>query len=294
MPDNDSGIRTIGVIGAGVMGSEVAQVFAQSGFDVVLVDVTDQALDRARQTIERNLRFQRMLGAQRGLAAPPTVDRAAVLARIRFTTRLADAADADFVVENVTEDWNLKRPVFEELDEVCKPDVVFAVNTSCIPITRVGGVTNRPSKIIGAHFMNPVSLKPMVEVIRGFHTSDETVQTMLDLLAAIGKEGVVVADSPGFVSNRVLMLTVNEAAYLVHERVADATEVDRIFKGCFGHTMGPLETADLIGLDTILLSIEGLYQAFGDSKYRPCPLLKQLVDAGLHGRKSGRGFHVYQ
>ncbi|PZG47440.1 3-hydroxybutyryl-CoA dehydrogenase [Spongiactinospora gelatinilytica] len=294
MPDNDSGIRTIGVIGAGVMGSEVAQVFAQSGFDVVLVDVTDQALDRARQTIERNLRFQRMLGAQRGLAAPPTVDRAAVLARIRFTTRLADAADADFVVENVTEDWNLKRPVFEELDEVCKPDVVFAVNTSCIPITRVGGVTNRPSKIIGAHFMNPVSLKPMVEVIRGFHTSDETVRTMLDLLAAIGKEGVVVADSPGFVSNRVLMLTVNEAAYLVHERVADATEVDRIFKGCFGHTMGPLETADLIGLDTILLSIEGLYQAFGDSKYRPCPLLKQLVDAGLHGRKSGRGFHVYQ
>ncbi|RBQ20929.1 3-hydroxybutyryl-CoA dehydrogenase [Spongiactinospora rosea] len=294
MPDNDSGIHTIGVIGAGVMGSEVAQVFAQSGFDVVLVDVTDQALDRARQTIERNLRFQRMLGAQRGLAAPPTVDRAAVLARIRFTTRLADAADADFVVENVTEDWNLKRPVFEELDQVCKPDVVFAVNTSCIPITRVGGVTDRPSKIIGAHFMNPVSLKPMVEVIRGFHTSDETVQTMLDLLAAIGKEGVVVADSPGFVSNRVLMLTVNEAAYLVHERVADATEVDRIFKGCFGHTMGPLETADLIGLDTILLSIEGLYQAFGDSKYRPCPLLKQLVDAGLHGRKSGRGFHVYQ
>ncbi len=134
----------------------------------------------------------------------------------------------------------------------------------------------------------------MVEVIRGFHTSEETVRTMLAVLAAIGKEGVVVADSPGFVSNRVLMLTVNEAAYLVHERVAEASEVDRLFKGCFGHTMGPLETADLIGLDTILLSIEGLYRSFGDSKYRPCPLLKQLVDAGLLGRKSGRGFHNYE
>ncbi|GII54383.1 3-hydroxybutyryl-CoA dehydrogenase [Planotetraspora thailandica] len=290
----DIAIRTIGVIGAGVMGSEVAQVFAQSGFEVVLVDVTDEALERARKTVERNLRFQRMLGSRRGLAEPPTADRGEVLSRIRFTTDLADVSAADFVVENITEDWDLKRPAYEELDRVCKPHVVFAVNTSCIPITRVGGVTQRPDKIVGAHFMNPVSLKPMVEVIRGFHTSDETVQTMLDLLAEIGKEGVVVADSPGFVSNRVLMLTVNEAAYLVHEHVADATQVDRIFKGCFGHAMGPLETADLIGLDTILLSIEGLYEAFGDSKYRPCPLLKQLVDAGLHGRKSGRGFHVYQ
>ncbi|WP_160330367.1 3-hydroxyacyl-CoA dehydrogenase NAD-binding domain-containing protein [Sphaerimonospora mesophila] len=290
----DIGVRTIGVIGAGVMGSEVAQVFAQAGFEVVLVDVTDDALERARQTIQRSLRFQRMLGARTGLAAPPTVDRAEVLGRIRFTTELADVADADFVVENVTEDWDVKRPVFEELDAVCKPHVVFAVNTSVIPITRVGGVTGRPDRVIGAHFMNPVSLKPMVEVIRGFHTSEETVRTMLAVLAAIGKEGVVVADSPGFVSNRVLMLTVNEAAYLVHERVAEASEVDRLFKGCFGHTMGPLETADLIGLDTILLSIEGLYRSFGDSKYRPCPLLKQLVDAGLLGRKSGRGFHNYE
>nr|WP_189182124.1 3-hydroxyacyl-CoA dehydrogenase NAD-binding domain-containing protein [Microbispora rosea] len=291
----DTDVKSVGVIGAGVMGSEVAQVFAQAGFDVVLVDVTADALDRARQTIERSLRFQRILSSRSGgSASMGTADRAAVLARIAFTTDLADVAGVDFVIENVTEDWDVKRPVFQALDGLCKPHVVFAVNTSVIPITKVGGVTRRPDKIVGAHFMNPVSLKPMVEVIRGFHTSDETIEAMLSLLAAIGKEGVVVADSPGFVSNRVLMLTVNEACYLVHEGVAEPAEIDRLFKGCFGHTMGPLETADLIGLDTILLSIEGLLENFGDSKYRPCPLLKQMVDAGLHGRKSGRGFYDYR
>ena len=171
---------------------------------------------------------------------------------------------------------------------------MFAANTSAIPITRIASLTRRPARVIGMHFMNPVPLKPVVEVIRGYYTADETVALAQGLLAGMGKEGVVVNDSPGFVSNRVLMLTINEAIFLLHEGVAAAEDVDKIFKGCFGHKMGPLETADLIGLDTILLSIEVLYESFNDSKYRPCPLLKKMVDAGLYGQKSGQGFYTYQ
>jgi 3-hydroxybutyryl-CoA dehydrogenase len=283
-------IKTVGVAGAGVMGHEVAMVFAQAGLQVVLVDIAPGALTRARGAIVRALRLQRMLDPAK---AAGTESREEILGRITFAESYDDFTGVDFVVENVTEDWAVKRRVHTEIDGLCRPDVVFAVNTSVIPITQVASVTGRADRVIGTHFMNPVSLKPMVEVIRGFHTSAETVATTLDLLGVIGKEGVVVEDSPGFVTNRVLMLTVNEAAYLVHERVADADQVDRLFKGCFGHRMGPLETADLIGLETILLSIEGLYEQFKDSKYRPCPLLRKMVDAGLHGRKTGRGFHEY-
>jgi 3-hydroxybutyryl-CoA dehydrogenase len=280
----------VGVAGAGVMGREVAQVLAQSGYATVLVDVSPAALDDARAAIERNLRFQRLLGAGGGA----TERRADVLARIVFATDYAGFADVDFVIENVTEDWAVKRRVYDEIDALCPPRCVFAANTSVIPITRIGSATGRPDRVIGTHFMNPVSLKPMVEVIRGHHTSDQTVETTTTLLAGMGKECVVVGDSPGFVTNRVLMLTVNEAMYLVHERVATAEEVDRLFKGCFGHKMGPLETADLIGLDTVLRSIELLHECFSDSKYRPCPLLRRMVDAGLHGRKSGQGFYRYE
>jgi len=179
------------------------------------------------------------------------------------------------------------------LDNVCPDHCIFAANTSAIPITRIGSATSRPEKVIGMHLMNPVPMKKMVELIPGHHTSQETIDEAKKFLAGMDKECIIVKDSPGFVSNRVLMLTINEAIFLVHEQVADAKDVDNIFKSCFGHKMGPLETADLIGLDTILYSIEMLYESFSDSKYRPCPLLKKMVDAGLHGRKSGKGFYNY-
>jgi 3-hydroxybutyryl-CoA dehydrogenase len=282
----------VGVAGAGVMGHEVAMVLAQSGLSVVLVDVGAEPLARARAAIEQDLRFAKMRGMA-GNRPDVTTDRATVLDRITFTDDYREFADVDFVVENVTENVDTKTRVYAQIDRCCRRDVVFAANTSVIPITQLAAATARPDRVIGTHFMNPVSRIDMVEVIRGFHTSDETVRTTTDLLALMGKEGIVIRDSPGFVTNRVLMLTVNEAACLVHEGVADADQVDRLFKGCFGHRMGPLETADLIGLETVLYSIEGLYEQFKDSRYRPCPLLRQLVDAGLYGRKTGRGFHNY-
>ncbi|MCA1615206.1 MAG: 3-hydroxyacyl-CoA dehydrogenase family protein [Acidobacteria bacterium] len=280
--------RLVGVIGAGVMGTGVAQSLAVSGHRVALLDVSAEILARARREVAQGLRFQGLFGK-----GGKRADAAEVLGRIEFTTELEALAGADFVVENVTEKWEVKRQVYEQLDPVCPEHCVFAANTSAIPITRIASATRRPRRVLGIHFMNPVPLKPTAEVIRGHHTSDETIETALALLASMGKTGIVVNDSPGFVTNRVLMLTINEAAFLLQEGVASAEQVDEIFKSCFGHKMGPLETADLIGLDTILLSIEVLYEAFNDSKYRPCPLLKKMVDAGLLGRKSGEGFYKY-
>ncbi|MEU8379817.1 FAD-dependent oxidoreductase [Streptosporangium sp. NPDC048865] len=279
-------MTVIGVIGAGVMGVGVAQNLAQTGHDVVLVDKDERVLREALATIGRNTRMSRLMGG-------PALDPGEVLSRITTAVGAANAAKADLVIENVTENWDIKREVYETLDAECGPDTVFVVNTSAIPITKVAAVTGRPDKVIGVHFMNPVPAKPAVELIPGFHTSPETVQRTRDLLTAMGKKGIDVKDSCGFVSNRVLMLTVNEAAYLVHEGVATAESVDEVFRSCFGHPMGPLETADLIGVDTILYSVEVLYEHYADSKYRPCPLLKQMTDAGLHGRKSGRGFYTY-
>lgn len=186
-----------------------------------------------------------------------------------------------------------KKDVYEKIDAICPKESVFAANTSAIPITRIASITKRNPQVIGLHFMNPVPMKPIVEAIRGYHTSEETVKTAKKLLAQMNKKCILVNDSPGFVSNRVLMLTINEAIFVLQEKIASVSEVDRIFKSCFGHKMGPLETADLIGLDTILFSIEVLYESFNDSKYRPCPLLRKMVDAGLYGCKSGQGFYTY-
>ena len=276
----------VGVVGAGVMGIGVAQNLAQDGYDVVLVDLDEQTLDAARTAIARNCRMSRLMGG-------PALDPDEVLARITTAVGVDALAKAEFVIENVTENWEVKQEVHRRLDEVCAPETVFIANTSAIPITRIASVGRHPERVVGVHFMNPVPAKPVAELIPGFHTSPDTVQRTRDLLAGMGKKGVEVKDSSGFVSNRVLMLTVNEAAFLVYEGVATAESVDEVFRGCFGHPMGPLETADLIGVDTILYSVEVLYEHYADSKYRPCPLLKQMTDAGLHGRKTGRGFYTY-
>lgn len=287
LASNGAPLKTIGVIGAGVMGTGLAQSLAQAGLRTVLIDVSDSILSAAMEKVKDNLRFQRLF--QKNSSGNPQE----ALARIEASTGYQALRDADFVIENVIEKPEVKGQVYRQMEAICPAHCVFAANTSAIPITRIGAMTQRPQKVLGMHFMNPVPLKTTVEVIRGYHTSEETLETAKRLLALMGKHAIVVADSPGFVSNRVLMLTINEAIFLLHERVASAEDIDGIFKNCFGHKMGPLETADLIGLDTILFSIEVLYEEFNDSKFRPCPLLKQMVDAGLHGRKNGRGFYTY-
>lgn len=279
--------RSIGVIGAGVMGVGVAQSLSQAGHRVVLVDVDPEPLAKVADSIGRALRFQSLFGKGK-------TDPRKVLERIECTTDYERLRDVSFVIENATEQWEVKRDIYKRLAALCRPEVVFAANTSAISITRIAAQTTQPQRVLGMHFMNPVPEKPTVEVIRGFHTSEAALTDAHELLASMGKRGIVVKDSPGFVSNRVLMLTLNEAIWLVADQVASPADIDDLFKSCFGHKMGPLETADLIGLDTILLSLEVLYDAFADSKYRPCVLLKTMVDAGLHGRKNGRGFYSYE
>ncbi len=288
MNDLSRDIHVVGVVGAGVMGRGVAQLFAQTGHRVILVDIADDVLLRARQEIQTNVRMQGLFAPEMAACKPQDV-----IERITFTTSYPALAGADFVVENVTEKWDVKKSVYPQLDAVCPRSCVFGVNTSAIPITRVASLTTRAAAVVGMHFMNPVPLKPMVEVIRGYHTSDATIARAKALLGQAKRECIVVNDSPGFVTNRVMMLTVNEAIFLLQEQVSTAGDIDRLFKRCFGHKMGPLETADLIGLDTVLLSIEVIYEELNDSKYRPCPLLRKMVDAGLYGRKSGRGFYDY-
>ncbi|GIP01031.1 3-hydroxybutyryl-CoA dehydrogenase [Paenibacillus lautus] len=281
-------IRTVGVVGAGVMGSDVALDLACYGYEVVLKDINEDVLHQAKEKIKTDFRLLKLVKPQ---AKQLTVED--LLSRITFTTAYDDFARVQFVIENVTEEWELKKTVFTELSEVCAVQTTYAVNTSCISITKVGSLMPRPENVIGMHFMNPVPMKELVEVIRGEHTSDETVACGEEFLKSFDKVPVVVNDFPGFVTNRVLMLTINECVWTVQDGVAEPKDVDKIFRLGFGHKMGPLATCDLIGLDTILNSLLVLQDSYKDPKFRPCPLLVKMVDAGYLGKKSGKGFFDY-
>lgn len=277
----------VGIVGAGVMGAGVAHSAASAGHEVVLIDVRPAALRDAVRRIERDCRMSRLLTGRE-------VDAAELTGMITTAGSVAAVGECEVVVENVTEKWEVKQLVYAGLDAVCPAQTIFVANTSAIPITRLGSATGRPDRVIGVHFMNPVPMKTAVELIPGRLTSEETVERTREFLGTLDKQPILVKDSCGFISNRVLMLTVNEAAFLVHEGVGTAATVDEVFRNCFGHPSGPLETADLIGIDTVLYSLEVLYEHYADPKFRPCPLLRELTDAGMHGRKAGQGFYAYE
>jgi 3-hydroxybutyryl-CoA dehydrogenase len=277
----------IGVIGAGVMGRGVAFQFAKYNFKVVLIDLSDEILEEAKTAITTTARSDRFFHK----GDYPTVGN--VLDQITFTKELNALKTCDFIVENIIEDKNAKEKLYDQLKPLLKVEAIVAVNTSCIPITPLSERLSNPERVLGIHFMNPVNMKPTVEMIRGKNTSETTIENAQSLLASVNMKGIVVNDAAGFVSNRISHLYFNEAAQIVKEGTATAAQVDEIFKSCFGHKMGPLETADLIGLDTVLDSLKVLEAHYKQDKFKPAPLLLELVEKGDLGRKSGKGFHNY-
>lgn len=281
-------LQKVGVLGAGNIGTGVATDLVLHGIVAVVLDVSKEILERAERDILKNVRSAPLLSK-----SAIRVSKEDALKRLQFTTNFGDLPSCEFIIENVTEDWNLKKPVYENLDRVMPPEICFGANTSCISITKIGSVTKRPANVVGIHFMNPVHLTPTVEVIRGYHTSDRTLEVLSQLFSQLNKEAIVVEDLPGFVSNRISHLFMNEAAFVLQDNIATAEKIDTIFKKCFGHKMGPLETADLIGLDTVVRSLDVLYESYHDPKYRCSPLLRKMVHAGHLGRKTGKGFYAY-
>jgi 3-hydroxybutyryl-CoA dehydrogenase len=280
-------INTYGVIGAGQMGNGIAQVAATAGLNVIMSDIKIEFAEKGLANITK------LLGKGVDKGKITAEDKEAILGRIKITADLKDMADADFVVEAATENETLKFKIFQDIDEICKPDIILASNTSSIPIGRIAAQTKRPEKVIGMHFMNPVPVMKLVEVIRGIATSDETFQTTWDLSLKFGKTPALSHDYPGFIANRILLPMINEAVFALYHGVGTREDIDTVMKLGMNHPMGPLTLADLIGLDTCLAIMETLYEGFKDSKYRPCPLLRKYVEAGWLGRKTGRGFYEY-
>jgi 3-hydroxybutyryl-CoA dehydrogenase len=281
-------VTRIAVIGSGTMGNGIAHVFAQHGHDVTLIDINQAALDKALRTIQGNLERQ----VKKGVIAPEA--SVEIVGRIRLSTDLGDAKDAALVVEAASENPAIKFDLFTKLDQLCAPDAILASNTSSISITEIAAKTKRPAQVIGMHFMNPVPMMQLVEVIRGYSTSDAITQQVMAIATALGKTPVEVNDYPGFVANRVLMPMINEAIFCVFEQVATPEAIDTVMKLGMAHPMGPLALADFIGLDVCLAILEVLHRGLGDDKYRPCPLLKKMVAAGELGKKSGKGFYSYE